>query len=328
MKNVHVDVVDEADVQEKRGSDSDVEMESEAEEEEAEPEVKHFEVELSSRIMTLRVAVMIEATKKRFIEIVQILVGKMSEVEILSESKNDFTPLHFAAKHGFVDLIKLLCKQYPALINAANNENRLTPIHLACYYGQKLVVDELLAHGPNLSLLDESFLFCSPFVAACSVGALDIVHSLLSALPSFLENEGINVRDFGLNEGARRAHKEIVEYFLAHGGSSNAVGQYSNGALHWAAWNSNCRIMELFLLRRCIFDIKDDFGRTSLYDATRRDVNDCVRMLMNAGADLDCEKEFDCTPLNQAVYMEKSVLMRLLLAGEAKMELCRYRKQR
>lgn len=47
--------------------------------------------------MALRVAVMVEAAMKVFIEIVQMLVGKVSEIGILSESK-DFTPLHLAAK--------------------------------------------------------------------------------------------------------------------------------------------------------------------------------------------------------------------------------------
>lgn len=327
MADVDVDIVDEPDVQEERMFDSDVEMEGKVEEavEEAEPEAEHFEVELSSRIMALRVAVMVEAAKKGFIEIVQMLVGKVSEAGILSESKDGFTPLHDAAMHGFVDLAKLLCKQYPALLNAADNEDSHKPIHLACYYGQKAVVDELLAHGPDLSLLDSSS-SPGPFAAACSVGALDIVRSLLPALQSSAENEGTNVRDLGLNEGARYAHKEVVKFLLDHGGSPNAVDQYSNAVLHWAAWNSDCRLMELLLLRRCTLDIKDDGGRTPLYDAVRRNAKDCVRMLVNAGADLDCEEDSGCTPLDQAVYTEKPVLVRLLLARGARMVLCPYRK--
>ena len=221
-------------------------------------------------------------------------------------------------------MAKLLCNQYPALINAADDEDSLTPLHLACFYGQKAVVDELLAHGPDLSLLDS--LSRSPFVAACRVGALDVIRSLLPALQSFPRNEGTNLRDLGLNEGARRAHKEVVEYLLDHGGSPNAVDKYSNAALHWAAWNSDCRLMELLLLRRCTLDIKDDSGGTPLYDATRRNANDCVRMLVNAGADLNWEKESGRTPLDLAVGERNSVLVRLLLANEAKMKLCPYRE--
>lgn len=49
-----------------------------------------------------------------------------------------------------------------------------------------------------------------------------------------LQNQGINVRDLGLNEGVRGAHKEVVEYFLDHDGSPNAVNQYINVVLHWS----------------------------------------------------------------------------------------------
>lgn len=133
MEDVDLDVVDEDDVQEENGLDSDVEMEGEAEE--VEPEAEPFEVELSSRIVALRVTVMIEAAKKGFVEIIQMLVGEVFEDGILSESKDGFLPLHCAAKRGFVDVAKLLCKQYPALLNTADNGDRLTSLHLACYYG-------------------------------------------------------------------------------------------------------------------------------------------------------------------------------------------------
>ena len=322
VEDLNVDVVDESDVQNERRFNSDVEMEGGADE--AESEAEHFEIEPSSRIVALRVKVMVEAAKKGFIEIVRMLVGDVSEVEILSESKDGLTPLHWAAMQGFVDLAKLLCKQYPALLNAADDEDWLTPLHLACFYGQRAVVDELLAHGPDLSLLD-SF-SRSPFVAACRVGALDIIRSLLPALPSSPKNEGTNVRDLGLNEGVRRAHKEVVEYLLDHGGSPNAVDKYANAALHWAAWNSDCRLMELLLVRRCTLDIKDDSGGTPLYDATRRNANDCVCILVKAGADVNCVRESGRTPLDLAVGESNSVLVRLLLASEARMELCPYRE--
>jgi ankyrin repeat protein len=321
MEDVDVDAANDG-VQEGRGYDSDVEMEGEADE--ADPEAEHLEVEQSDRIVALRVTVMVEASKKGFLEIVQMLVGEVPEDGILNESKHGFVPLHCVAKSGFVDIAKLLCKQYPALLNAADNGDSLTPLHLACYYGQKAVVDELLAHGPDLSLLDISS-SRSPFTAACRVGALNVIRSLLPVLQSS-ENENTNIRDLGLNEAARRAHREVVEYLLDHGASPNAIDKYANAALHWAAWNMDCRLMKLLLLRRSTLDVKDEDGHTPLYDATLRDVNDTVRMLVNAGADLNCETNSGRTPLDTVVYWEKPVLVRLLLDKGARMELCPYRK--
>jgi serine/threonine-protein phosphatase 6 regulatory ankyrin repeat subunit B len=232
-EDINIDDVSEANVQNRHTSNSDVDMESEAE---------LFELELLSRNMALRVRACVEAAKKGFIEIVQILVGELFEGALLSESKDGFTPLHWAAKCGFPDVAKLLCKEYPALLNAADNEARLTPLHLACYYGQKAVVNELLVYGPDLSLLD-SVSFLTPFAAACNVAALDVIQSLLPALSFSFDDESTNFRDLGLNEAARYARKEVAEYLLDHGGSPNAIDKYANAALHWAAWNSDCRLI-------------------------------------------------------------------------------------
>lgn len=85
--------------------------------------------------------------------------------------------------------------------------------------------------------------------------------------------------------------------------------------------------MKFLFFRRCTFDIKDDSDRTFLYDATRRNTNDSVHMLVNAGADLDYEEKSGRTPLDRAVHTEKPVLVRLLLTRGARMKLCSYRKQ-
>ncbi|KAL9639493.1 MAG: hypothetical protein Q9204_001068 [Flavoplaca sp. TL-2023a] len=313
-EEVYID--EEADGQEaeERGFTSDAEMEVEG------MEAEQFEVEHPWTVVNLRVAILYEAAKKGFIDVVEMLVGDVTEEEILSDRRNlAFPPLISAAKRGFTDIVKLLCRQYPALVNMAENDDMLTPLHLACYYGQKAVVDELLKYAPDISLLDSSSSL-TPFAAACKVGALDVITSLLPALPSTI------VRDRGLNEAAHCANKEVVEFLLDHGGSPNAVDQYANAPLNWAAWNRDCRLMESLLLRRCTLDPKDDDGITPLFDATRRDANDCVRLLANAGADLDCETRLGCTPLDEAVYWEKPVLVRMLLDRGAKMELCPFRE--
>ncbi|KAL8857683.1 MAG: hypothetical protein Q9178_005718 [Gyalolechia marmorata] len=318
-EEVHLDEETDRLEAEERESTSDVEMEADG------IEAEQFEAELPWRVVDLPVAILYEAAKKGFIEIVEMLVGEVTEEGILSDRNLGFTPLHSAAKHGFTDIAKLLCKQYPALLNAAENGDMLTSLHLACYYGQKAVVDELLKHAPDFSLLDSSS-SRTPFAAACGVGALDVITSLLPALPPPADTENTDIRNLGLNQAARSAHKEVVEFLLDHGGSPDAVDKFGNAALNWAAWNRDCRLMESLLLRRCTLDPKDDGGSTPLSDATRRDANDCVRLLVNAGADLDCETDSGRTPLDEAVYREKPVLVRLLLDRGAKMELCPYRK--
>ncbi|KAL8639707.1 MAG: hypothetical protein Q9226_008841, partial [Calogaya cf. arnoldii] len=78
---------------------------------------QQFQVELPWSVVNLRVAILYEAARKGFIEIVEMLVGEVTEDDILSDMNLAFTPLHSAAKHGFTDIAKLLCKEYPALLN-------------------------------------------------------------------------------------------------------------------------------------------------------------------------------------------------------------------
>lgn len=222
-EEVHID--EEVDGQEAEERTSDVKMEVDG------SDAKQFEVELPWRVVNLRVAILYEAAKKGFIEIVKMLVGEVTEESILSDINLTFTPLHSAARHDFTDIAKLLCKQYLALLNAAENGDMLTPLHIACYYGQKAMVDELLKHAPDFSLLNNS-LSRTLFAVACKVEALNVITSLLPALPSPADIENTNIRDLDLNEAARCAHKEVVEFLLDHGGSPNAVDRFANATLN------------------------------------------------------------------------------------------------
>ena len=103
-EEVHLN--EEADKQEAEERDftSDEEMEVDG------IEAEQSEVEIPWGVVNLRVAILYEAAKEGFIEIVEMLVREVTEESILSDRNLPFTPLHSAAKHGFTDIAKLLCK--------------------------------------------------------------------------------------------------------------------------------------------------------------------------------------------------------------------------
>jgi ankyrin repeat protein len=244
--------------------------------------------------------VLLEAAGKDLADIVEALVGEGANPS--TGDKRSMTPLHYAAKNGATRLVCYLV-MHGAAIDVKETDNSCTPLHLACYYGQTEAAKELLKSDLDLSILDDPSR--NPLVAACFAGELRIVEVLL---PRYEKEDWGE----GLVKAAGYARNDVVEYLLHSGCSPDTVDEYSNSSLHFSACAENASLVQLLLLRRCQVDPKDSNGaRVGAYES--------VKVLTEAGANIELEASDGATPLGIAIYLEKPRTVRLLLAKGAKL---------
>uniref|UniRef100_A0A7S1VUF9 Uncharacterized protein n=1 Tax=Grammatophora oceanica TaxID=210454 RepID=A0A7S1VUF9_9STRA len=70
-----------------------------------------------------------------------------ADVDVVSASPNEITPLHIACTRGHLDIVQYLVDTGGANIEAETNRGRRTPLHLASQHGHKAIVEYLIDEG-------------------------------------------------------------------------------------------------------------------------------------------------------------------------------------
>lgn len=110
----------------------------------------------------------------------------------------------------------------------------------------------------------------------------------------------------------------IIEYLHAQGASYVAAAEgRADTALHAAASHGKQDCVRLILGRGVDVDIRQATARTALHDAARNGCLDVCRLLLAAGADVDASDDNDFTPLTYAMAVNHSELVELLISRGA-----------
>lgn len=98
----------------------------------------------------------------------------------------------------------------------------------------------------------------------------------------------------------------------------NAKDRFGRTALAWAAWQGDSAATRALLSQKPDLNIADDYGRTPIIYAARRN-RQCVDLLLQASADIHTKDKFQGTLLHHATFRASSgdieVVKRLLQAG-------------
>jgi ankyrin repeat protein len=188
--------------------------------------------------------------------------------------------IHELAQKGNLKAVKTLVEQNPELVNARDKEAR-TPLHWACRGIHLEVVRFLVDKGADVNAEDSN--------------KVVPLHSL-----------------------AVRNDTEAIELLLAKGADVDAKDYGANTALHYAAIYDAADAAALLIEKGADIESRDNYARTPLLLCAReRGGPETIRILLQAGANVNARDKFQASSLDLAAWRGKKEVVDLLLDAGA-----------
>ena len=210
-----------------------------------------------------------------------------------------------AAHDGDVEICKLLIR-YDVNVNSTYCEQ--SHLYAACKNGQYLCVSVLLENGADVNAGD-LYNGITPFLASVIVPTLlqhsdEFVFNRLNCIDLLRSyNADVNQTNYYGNTAlvASAWSHRLSKYLLTIGCLPDVMSDSGAGsALHSVWCQRSPHIMEMFLDAGANVDASNEFGRTSLSLACRRQDRCCVELLLNYNADLHVPHDNNLSILQMA----------------------------
>ena len=178
-------------------------------------------------------------------------------------------------------------------------------LHAAAVAGQGTTVLELIRRDASVDVQNDEG--GTALMEACMAGHQQIVLDLLEAA-AFMEVHSVR-GGTALLCAASSGHTGIVRELLSRGAIINARDSINGTALMHAASQGHCDVLSLLLvhcrttLSGSFVDQRDELGESALTCAVAGGHEECVRAMLNAGADPLIHGGGELTPLQLAVVL-------------------------
>ena len=280
------------------------------------------------------------AVQQQFPDVVCLLIDAGADIE--AKSKDGRSPLLLASIAGHLDIVKMLVEagagvcvsdsqRYTCLIMASasghtetvrylvglkdvdvNHTNcGHTALHFAVMRNHPGVVEVLFEAGADIEVKDEEG--SSPLLLACTTGHLDIVKMLVEAGAGV---RGSNIEGVTcLLRATYHGHTEIVRYLVGLPQVDvNQLGckDLNLTALHLAVVEKHQDIVKVLIDAGAELDRTGEDGRSAPLVASCMDMPDIVKMLVEAGAVVRATDNKGRTCLTLASYFGHTETVRYL----------------
>lgn len=217
-------------------------------------------------------------------------------------------PLYQAAFYNQVNIIKLLL---PHIDINSRHAGKSTPIYIACQKGNLETLITLHEAGGDI---EDGYNEYTPLFVASMKGQLEVVKYLIT--------QGANIDKLSSDQSnptyvaAQEGHHLIVRELLAHNSNPNPpfLGGYTSTYI--AAQNNHHAVLRELCVYPHKFRVNDlsPDGSTPLYAASQNGHLECVKILLDYGADPKIAYSFGYTPLYVAAQKDRLDIVKLLIS--------------
>ncbi|KAJ5127966.1 hypothetical protein N7448_008745 [Penicillium atrosanguineum] len=231
--------------------------------------------------------------------VVELLLGKGTNFDGLTNKKLGQTLLSWAVKNEYETIVRLLLEKG------------------ADFEGHEAIVRLLLEKGADFESTDNKSY--TPLSWAAKRGHEAIVRLLLEKGANFELTD--NKSYTPLSWAAKRGHEVIVRLLLEKGANFESRDNDNHTPLSWAVENGYETIVTLLLEKGADIDSTHNWGCTPLSIAAREGHEIIVTLLLEKGADFELAENRYYTPLSMAARGGHETIARLLLEKGANFEL-------
>ncbi|KAI4867567.1 ankyrin repeat-containing domain protein [Hypoxylon rubiginosum] len=224
--------------------------------------------------------------------------------DVHSSEDEGFNAMCRAAMMNDVEMVCLLADS-GCEVDSTRADGRHS-LHDACAWGSQQVIEELLKRNAAPDHLDEDKI--PPIAVASTWGLIRAIKQMIPAS----SKDSISL---ALVYAARYGYHEIVTTLLDAGADINYQDGFGNTPLQFACWNSNSRVTQLLLPRIPDINRPDNDNFTATADAARRGAVECLKLLLDAGADTEIESSSGKRPLIRAAEANSDCFRLLLERG-------------
>lgn len=253
-------------------------------------------------------------------EVVELLIDAGAVMNIFNHS--GWSPLHTAYDHP--EVAHILLKK-GADLNRASHDG--TPLHLASKWNYPEVVKVYLQYKPDLEIKIETNDYYHGMAALCiatAQGNTEIVRMLLEhgAKPDQQSPKGEFPLLYALCLSSNRESEDITEALLDYNASLSMRNDYGDTALHYIRSHTPVSVVKLIVNAGADLEISNKLGITPICSAVKYGNVDVMKYLFSKGAQIDIVGGYwSGGPLHIACFLGLLEIIKFLIEKKANVNL-------
>jgi len=218
----------------------------------------------------------------------------------------DSPPIFAAAGKGNLELVNLLLEHKANPAAFSTQHAGCCGLHIAAEKNYVDVVESLLKSGVDVNIRSEKQKL-TPLISAACCGSLEAVKALLKASADI--DAQSSTGNTALMLAIDRGKIDVALTLIEAGANLEIKGQKGWTALHNAASGGDKgykEVAEALIKHNASVDALSETLLTPLHEAAGKSLVDLVRLLVDAGADVNARDKFSNTPLRMCASNAQS----------------------